>query len=189
MRRVFLFGLVLLEPAGSAQSQFLSWGVEAGVPLNDAVNGFSSSTGTVSTNTGRWTLGPTVQLHLPLRLSIEVDALYRSESYQEMTGQHLLPNASINNWQFPFLGKYDLRGGLLRPFVDAGVTFRYLSGSGIGNPSSAGFTIGGGLTLKVLILRLSPELRYTRWNSATVLNPAFANQSQNQADFLVGFTY
>lgn len=188
MRKVFLWGLMLIGTAWPGHSQFLSWGLEAGVPLNDAVDGVAGASGTVLTNTERWTIGPTVQVHLPLRFSVEVDLLYRGESYTA-AGEHVLQSSSIDNWQVPILAKYELHGGLLRPFVDAGVSYRNLSGSGISGSNSAGLTLGGGLTLKLLFLRLSPEIRYTRWNSSNVLNSAYATQSQNQADFLVGFTF
>lgn len=189
MRRLFLVGLTLIGAAWPGHSQLLSFGVEAGIPLNDAVNGISSGSGIVTSNTDRWTIGPTLQLHLPFRLSAEVDALYRSEGYS-ITSPNLASSFSINNWQFPILAKYDLNGGLLRPFVDAGITYRHLSGDGsISNSSSAGFTIGGGLTLKLLFIRLSPEIRYTRWNNSPVFNTGLATQSQDQTDFLVGFTF
>ncbi len=188
MRKVLLFGALFLGSVVPGCSQFVSFGLKAGLPLNDAVNGISSGPGLVTTDTERWLLGPTGEIHLPFRLSFEVDALYRRESYAVTSG--VTGNYSIDNWQFPFLGKYELHGGLLRPFVDAGVTYRHLSGgSMIRNPNNAGFTIGGGLALKLLFLRFAPEIRYTRWGSSNVLDGVYATQSQNQADFLVGFSF
>jgi hypothetical protein len=189
MRKIFLLGVFLLSIVCPGYSQFLSWGIEGGLPLNDAVNVVNNGVGTVTASTDRWIVGPTVQLGLPFRLSVEVDALYRSEGFNVSSPGSLFSN-SVNNWQFPFLARYDLHGGVIRPFVDAGVTYRHLSGAtDILHPDGAGFTIGGGISLKLLFLRLSPEIRYTRWNNADVLNSTYATQSQNQADFLVGFTF
>jgi len=52
------------------------------------------------------------------------------------------------------------------------------------NRNTGGFAVGGGVTLKVLHLRLSPEIRCTRW-----ANSSFVGAAQNPADLLVGFTW
>lgn len=198
MRKVLLFGIMFLGVVAPGYSQLVSFGIKAGVPLNDALNGYSNSSGNVLTTTDRWLVGPTAEVHLPFRLSFEVDALYRREGYSVASnsgfssGQGFLaPNSSysLNNWQFPFLAKYDLRGEVLRPFVDGGVTYRHLSGNSfINNADNAGITVGAGLTVKAFFLRLSPEIRYTHWGTTDVAAP-FVTRSQNQADFLVGFTF
>lgn len=169
-----------------AYSQLFSVGVKAGVPLTDGLNGQSYSSTNVTTSTQRWIVGPTAEIHLPFRLSFEVDALYRRENFT--TTQFLTSFAgTVNDWQVPFLGKYELHGGLLRPFVDAGVTYRNLSGSVPAN--NAGFTIGGGITAKLLFLRLSPEFRYTHWGDKSNGAGPFIAGGGNQGDFLVGFTF
>jgi len=43
-------------------------------------------------DTGRWLVGPTVELHLPFRLSFEVDGLYRQDKFQLQTSQSAPPN-------------------------------------------------------------------------------------------------
>jgi hypothetical protein len=203
MYKHILYWTWFLGAVAPGYSQALSIGVKAGVPLNEALRGYSSSAGSVSTNTGRWLVGPTVELHFPFRLSFEVDALYRRESYlvssisgSGMTNQwfYVSPTistakSSLSSWQFPFLAKYDLHTGLLQPFVDAGVTYQHLSGSSpINNPNLAGATIGVGVTIKLLLFRLSPELRYTRWGSKGVDAP-YVTSSQNQTDVMIGFTF
>ena len=209
MRFALVLGLLLCGVA-PAFSQLVAVGVKAGVPLTDALSTINNGFGTATTSTGRWLIGPTAEVHLPFRLSFEVDALYRQESYTVGTtssasipagsqltstfssGPNLFSSThySVGDWQIPFLGKYELHGGLLRPFVDAGVTYRHVSGSSYFlQPNSAGFTIGGGLTVKFLFLRLSPELRYTRWGNKQANNGELVTGSGNQADFLVGFTF
>lgn len=210
MYKVLSSCILLFTAVAPGYSQLLSFGLKAGAPLNNAVQGNSSGGASVSTNTERWLVGPTAELHLPFRLSVEVDALYRRESYlvssvSSVSGSpvisewfYVAPTAttttttiknSLNNWQFPFLAKYDLRGGLIRHFADGGITFRHLSGSGpINNPNTAGVTIGGGLTLKLSFLRLSPEIRYTRWGNNNLYAPSVTS-SPNQTDLLVGFVF
>ena len=202
-----IFACLFLGSVIPSYSQLLSIGIKGGVPLNDALRGYSSNGGSISTGTERWLVGPTVELHLPFRLSIEVDALYRRQSYQVSTTStsgtatvsqwfNVAPTTittnfsrSLNDLQFPFLAKYDLHGGFIRPFIDGGVTYRHLSGGGvINNPNMVGVTVGGGLSLKFLSLRLSPELRYTRWGNNNVYAP-YVTGSQNQADVLVGFVF
>lgn len=95
---------------------------------------------------------------------------------------------AVNDWQFPFLGKYEFHGGPIRPFVDAGFTFRHVSDAT--NPSTGGVTVGGGITVKLLSLRLSPEIRDTHWPTpAFDLGSGVLKSTSNQVDFLVGFSF
>ena len=61
-----------------------------------------------------------------------------------------------------------------------------------GNPSkntTTGFVVGGGLDIHLLILHISPELRYTRWGAKHFLDPNGGfSSNQNQAEFLLGIT-
>ncbi len=80
---------------------------------------------------------------------------------------------------------------MVHPFVDAGPVYRHVSGGNNSYPpanaNSGGFAIGGGINVKFLILRISPEIRYTHWGQ-TAFN-SFSVSTNNQADFLVGFTF
>lgn len=186
MRKTLLITLFLVGLAIPGYSQLFSVGVKAGIPLNESPIGTYPG---VSSETQRWLVGPTAEIHLPFRLSFEVDALYRQQKFlytDRYSGVSYNPE-TFNDWQFPFLAKYDLRGGLFRPFVDAGLSYRHISGF-VQNPNTAGFTIGGGVSLKLLFLRISPEFRYTRWAGKPTLDN-FATTPQNQGDFMVGFTF
>lgn len=60
----------------------------------------------------------------------------------------------------------------------------------IGDPNTAGISVGGGLTAKFLFLRLSPEFRYTRFPAEVFgTNFNYIHSTSNQVDFLVGFTF
>ncbi len=188
MRLSLLCGLLLVSVV-PAYSQLFSVGVKAGVPLTDGLTSQNYKSTDTTTSTERWLLGPTLEIHLPFRLSFEVDALYRRDNYT-VTQAFTRFGQSVNDWQVPFLGKYELHGGFLRPFVDAGVTYRNFSGSvGAIQANSAGFTIGGGITAKLLFVRLSPEFRYTHWGNPASNGGALVSGSGNQGDFLVGFTF
>jgi hypothetical protein len=111
-------------------------------------------------------------------------------------------------------------GKIARPYVSGGYAPRVISGSGtveniccftpVPSPTappvtrtvtpystnydaSQGVVVGGGLELKAGPLRVSPELRYTRWNNNALstlnIHGSFAQSAQNQAEVLVGITW
>jgi len=56
--------------------------------------------------------------------------------------------------------------------------------------SNHGFVIGGGVDIKLLLLRVSPEIRYTRWGQDAAVNSfPGAISNVNQAEFLVGLSF
>lgn len=182
-------------------AQPVSFGVEGGVPITDAFNTFKGLTASYATNTHRYLVGPAFQLHLPLRFTVEADALYKRLGYQynattEATAVTTITTASTvaNSWEFPVLAKYEITPGPIRPFVDGGISFRHISGikqvrqvvtipaSVVGvttltNPpefnkaTDEGLVFGGGIAFKLGRLRIGPELRYTRWGSENFRDP------------------
>lgn len=218
MIRVFL----LLAVTIPAFAQGFSVGVKAGVPLTDAFHAVSGNFRDIPSyfsNPPRYTLGPTVELRLPLRLSIELDALYKRLNYNSNTdgGAHgfQLAGTTGNSWEFPLLLKHRLSGGPIRPYLAGGVTFDRLSGfrqlvrgftgGGLGVVTTSqaptelkddfrtGVVLGGGLEVRALFLRLSPEIRYTRWGRDTFRDTcclgSMLRSNPNQAEFLLGITF
>lgn len=199
MRNLLRFApaLFLLGPL-PANAQFFSLGVKAGVPLTDAYSDGTSNTAFTKAYNRRYIVGPTAEVHLPFHLSLEGDALYRRNGFDygvpAIRGTNKI---AINDWQLSFLGKYEAGSGPIRPFIDAGVTYRHISLSystpfgptDADNPNSGGFTIGGGITLKLLFVRLSPEIRYTHWPTSPFEVTRAVSSGTNQTDFLVGFTF
>ena len=174
---IFAFGLSAL-PAGA---QFLSVGVKAGIPLNDAFERVANNTLFTST-TNRYIIGPQVELRLPFHLGVEGDALYR---------HYVVDGQGASEWQFPILLKYHFKGvALVHPFIDAGPVFNHVSDipNFTSNPSSAGFAIGGGLDFRALIIHITPEFRYVHIADRNYSASSF-HSNQNQAQFLVGFTF
>ena len=177
-RLVALLAVALGLSSVPAGAQFLSVGLKAGVPLNDAF----SNDGFPGSDTKRYIIGPEVEVRLPFRLGVEFDALYRRYS---------VSGTSASEWQFPILLKYHFKGvPLVHPFVDGGPVFNHVSDIGFAtrNLSSAGFALGAGLDFRVLLLHITPEFRYVRMADANYGYLNF-NQNQNQAQFLVGFTF
>jgi opacity protein-like surface antigen len=192
--------LLLFCFIASAYSQLVSFGVKGGIPLSDPLNTSSGGSGGVTHGVRRYVIGVTGELHLPFGFSVEVDALYRRVGFDTFGTSFgsILPGLPANSrstgsdWQFPFLAKYSFRGPVIHPFIDAGVTLRRLDFSNVNlsDPNSAGFTLGGGIELRLLIVRLSPEIRYTHFGTdAFGPNFNFVRSSSNQTDFLVGLTF
>ncbi len=206
-----LFSLLLLLTA-AAFAQPFSYGVKGGLPMND----FISVTQGASTSTNHYLFGPTAEVRLPFGLGVEFDILYRRFNYNSsgplasLVGTYA--NATTANaWEFPLLAKYRFKGKVVHPFVDAGVSWDKLSGltqtatsvikavTTTGTTSSPlelsksttrGFVMGGGIDVKVLILHVSPEVRFTRWGDKHFIDPAgLFHSNLSQAEFLVGFTF
>ena len=58
------------------------------------------------------------------------------------------------------------------------------------NDTTRGFVLGAGLDVKVLLIHISPEVRFTRWGAKHFVDPnGLLNSKQNQAEFLVGITF
>ena len=205
--------LLALSSATSTYAQVLSFGVKGGEPLLDAYQNHPSGD-----YQRRYIVGPTAEIHLPFHLSFEVDALYRRSGTASTNityafggppspAVEVVQRSRVNDWQIPFLAKWEHGSGPIRPFIDAGVTYRHVSGTSTAEyfspfgstsqtaaatttPNSDGFTFGGGVTLKLLVVRVSPEFRYTRWHSPPLVGIFLAsNMNANQADLLVGFTF
>jgi len=216
MRLPYLLSGLLLS-AGPAFCQPFSFGLRGGVPMTDFLSTVRSGNFNFTSNTNRYIVGPTAELRLPFGFGLEADILYRHFSYTGSGGitgitTTLLSSSTTSNaWEFPLLAKYRLPGKVIHPYVAGGVAWDTLSGltqavtrtvAGItsktttsnppelGNSTSRGFVLGAGISVKVLVIHISPELRYTRWGAKHFLDPnGGLSSNQNQAEFLVGFTF
>lgn len=179
MRKIFILGLLSF---GSVSAQSISFGVLGGAPFTDAVN-----SGVLAYQSTNFVVGPAFQVNLPLSLRIEADGLYRPVKFQIAVpfGQ---AGVSGSQWQFPFLLQYRFGTPVVKPFVEAGVSFDHLANiSNAANTLSiqqngASLVLGGGVDVKIPFIRLSGELRYSREGTAEF--PGISNL--NQAEVLVG---
>jgi hypothetical protein len=132
MRR--LFALIPLLALGLHAQRF-SVGVKAGAPVTamfhtsdawDLERSFSK--------TKRYTVGPSVELRLPLRLAVAGDVLYTRLNYGTFVDTSSVSSGprvysqstAASRWEFPVLVKY--RVPFLHLFVAAGPTFNHVSG-------------------------------------------------------------
>jgi opacity protein-like surface antigen len=210
MRPLFL----LLFGAVSAWAQLFSYGVKAGVPLTEFLNTAESQQFAYNSSTNRYIVGPTAELHLPFGLGVEFDILYRRFDYNgSATLMNSVSNSrtTANAWEFPLLAKYRIPMKVVHPYVDAGVAWDKLSGltqtitstfvaltttTTTSNPpelnttATRGFVMGGGVSVKVLKIQVSPEIRFTRWGAQHFIDPGgLLHSNLNQGEFLVGITF
>ena len=197
MRR-FIFLLACSLASGYSAERIFSFGIKGGVPLTDAfsdhtIAGVDTVTHTFSASKN-YVIGPMVELNLPFGFSVEADALYRPLNLG--TDLTVVPQpvrhsvTDINSWEFPILGKYHfLHTPIVKPYVEAGPIFRHVGSQG--SPlSNSGFALGGGIDLKLPLVRITPELRYSRWGGDATIPGFLAAPSQlNQAEFLIGLSF
>ncbi len=201
MRLVFVWLLL----SGSAFAQF-AFGVKGGAPLTDFFHAVDNPQATFKSTATNFILGPTVELHFPAGFGVEFDALYRRFHYDTTSNLvDIVANGrAANTWEFPLLAKYKVPGVILRPFLDAGFAFNHWSGvrqleqvsGALGlaktdvSGTNKGVVLGAGLELNLHLIRVSPEIRYTRWGASNLGTLADVLRSgQNQAEVLIGITF
>ena len=150
-------------------------------------------------------VGPTIEVHFPFGFGVEFDALYRKFHYDASSNlvDAVVNGKAANAWEFPILLKYRVPGVIVRPFLDAGFAFDHWSGVSqvIQTPSSLltntnvsgtnkGVVLGAGLEFNLHLIRVSPEIRYTRWGATNLADfGGVLRSNQNQAEVLIGLTF
>ena len=202
-------GVILLMAAATVFGQGLSFGVKGGVPLTDAVDVLNPDR--YFSNKAPAVIGPVVELGLFAGLSAEANLLYRRVEYTSVPEEppETIIRTSGQSWEIPVLAKFRMPGALVRPFFSAGLSYRrlarfkerVLTGGLAGtvevseppelkDRSTGGATVGGGMELSLPLIRVSAELRYTRWGSSSIKSAVTGLATQlNQADFLLGILF
>jgi opacity protein-like surface antigen len=169
----------------SAWGQPFGAGIKLGTTLTDALA--SAHSGFTLPGSNHLIVGPYVEVRLPAGFSVEADALYESAIFNSVyTGG--------STWQFPVVAKYKLLTGPVRPYVEGGVSFSHITDlaeiPALSHSSNFGIVLGAGLEVKLLVLRISPEIRYNGWTLQSIQDPAgFFHSNRNQAMFQVGFGF
>jgi hypothetical protein len=177
----------------------VSIGVKAGIPVTDAFSHTQIGTGQVlHSSSANYILGPSIELRLPYRTSVEFDALYRPLSFQTSTatvvnGAPVLSRSStdLSTWEFPLMFKYHLlTERAVKPYVEVGPSFR-TGARQLSYLSSSGITVGVGAGFHVPLVRLSPEFRYTHWagDGSHTATTAPLSSRLDQVEFLFGISF
>lgn len=145
-------------------------------------------------------IGPTIELRVPVAgLAVEADALYRplNLTVQQTTATFTLPGAfllgspplstNVDSWEFPILAKYRFSVPHLKPYLEAGPSFRIVAGSLGKHTSHAGVSAGVGVEARLWRFSFAPEIRYTHWGSDSgYSNAGHPASTPNQVEFLLG---
>jgi len=148
----------------------------------------SSPAAPVTSGARSFIFGPTLEVRLPHRLSLEVDALNRPIS---IATEGVYPDGTRFRWRygpttwvFPLLAKYRFPVRGLEPFIALGPSFRLCQS--LPDSSPYGFAAAAGLETRVGRMRITPAIRYTHWAPD---RPPFRGPFRNQAEALVGFSF
>jgi len=192
-------------------AQALSVGaIGGGMATNDLTGAGAASV------SRRYVAGPALEIGLPFRFGVEVDALYRREGYQTAFSSFaysVVSGERANSWDFPMLLKYYLPFAAIHPFIEGGYVPRVIHGSVVSDavsffptpspferlttstswPVSHGFVAGGGVQFGIGRLRLSPTFRYTHWDNAAIVGsygdgPSWES-NQSQMDVVLGIAW
>ena len=133
-------------------------------------------------------VGPALEAALVKNFFLEVDAFYHPI---EVSTRTVLSNGEVvdsfsgtegRTFEFPVLGKYKFGAGRVKPFVEAGPSFRLLTE----NSSLFGISAGTGLEVRLRSLKIAPVLRLTHWGPQGGHSPSTAI-IPNQVEFSAGF--
>ena len=209
--------ILLIVCMASASAQPIGFGLKVGAPFTQAFNTGASGSTSYTSDTKRYVVGPQVELRLPAGLGIELDALYTKLNFSSVGGdgqfrsergnrRHRMGISTTLEIQ---IGGASAGLAAVRPFVDTGASFRRLTGisqvrnfitgntqetsspAELQDKNSTGFVIGGGVEIRALFIRISPEVRFTRWGTSN-FREGISNlleTNRNQAQFLVGISF
>jgi hypothetical protein len=176
----------LVLAAALCPAQSIGVGVKGGLPLSDFLAA-ESKTGALTNVVrarGDYLIGPMFDLRLPANLGIELDLLYRRWTPESVAGA-----GAQSALEFPLIGKFRFPTAVARPYIAAGANFqrlgdvaKFVTGNTV-ESNRRGIIAGGGIEFKALLIRIAPELRWTRWNATGPV------RSSNQVDFLIGLTF
>jgi hypothetical protein len=176
----------LLLTAAIACAQPFGAGLKIGAPFTDAASLVQGASPDAGVSTNHYIVGPYGEVRLPGGFAVEVDALYRSFSYSYKG----IPGSN-GNWEFPVMAKYKLLKGPVKPYIEGGLLLSHLTGSDINitHASNYGITVGAGLEIKALVLRITPEIRYDGFFFHDFSSNSFVQTNRNQAMVLVGIGF
>lgn len=150
----FLLMAALLAPMGMAQLPF-GFGFKGG-----AVRAQGASPAITG--------GPYLEVKIPFLISVESGVLFKRYDYA---------GRSQTAYEIPILLKKRIGPFPIQPFLSGGATIRNAQ------RTDTGFTVGAGVTFNALLIKVEPEVRYTRYPGGTL------PRSQNQTELLVGFRF
>lgn len=176
----------------------IGFGLKVGSRLTD----FTENTHDLTKQDHVYTIGPYAELSLPVGFSLEADLLYKKSGAtlnNIVNGTTSITRQfNFDSFDLPILAKkrFGEKGIFFRPFIEGGLANRYSTGlpgsNSIGNPLGTsthggwqeGLVLGGGVEFKVLVLKVTGELRWTRFGN--ISSSTIPKLNANQAELLLG---
>lgn len=189
---------LLVATSCSLFAQPIGAGLKIGVPLQDAFDIAGEPNRDYFSDKQQYIVGGSLEVRLPLSIAVEGNALYTKFNFNTRNLVSAVTGGTSNAWEFPILVKYRFAGmGPLRPYVGGGPTFRRIQdvlqvgSSQVKDSTSKGVVLGAGLEVKLLFLRLSPEVRFSRWGGQSFRDATnlLFEANRNQGQFLVGISF
>jgi hypothetical protein len=210
--RTTIIAALLVSAAGAALAQPIGGGVKIGRPLSDAFT--LEGAGFRASNPG-YTVGPFMEVRFPPNLALEFAALYEKLEFEFDFGrpglERQVSTTTASSWQFPLVLKYRFGRRRVRPFIEGGVAAYYIAnveetGEVIsqlpsevrtafrraGNSfANGGGVMGGGVEIKLGLLRIAPEVRFTRWavDQSVGTDAVSLRLNQSRTHFLLGLSF
>jgi hypothetical protein len=209
-----------LAGAAILPAQDLKFGVKAGFPFTDSLDTEPTATIRYDGLDKRFGIGPTVEYWYNRRIGVALDLLYRRIGFDSIRAvgtpqvQLVTSKTRGNSWEIPIQAKthfWDNKWNNLRPFVGAGLSFRFFTGVEeerqqfvdglpatiivkdppiLENSWTPGFVFGGGVEVGEERFQFRPELRYTIWGRNQFQAPLGDLEStQNQFELLISFVF
>ena len=182
---------------GRVLGSHVSVGVVAGATLTPNFSTVQESFGdfgtVYSSGPRNFLVGPMVEIALPKGLFVELDAIHTPVSSHlqgNFDGGAFSSATTVTTWNLPLLGKYKFKVRGVRPFIEAGPSFR--DASAVRWASPHGVTAGVGVETHFRRLKIAPAVRYTYWgpNSPGLDQPYLTFVPiRNQVELLGGFFF
>jgi hypothetical protein len=201
-----MYGRTLLAIAATAMGIVELPSALSGQNLSVGIIGGSSLTGAAQDVTSSYLIGPSIRVWSPSKdwivgamvefrfrsyFSLELDGMFRE---LHVTWAGVMPDGTLNSvspspvvtWEFPVLAKYRFGSGRLKPFFEAGPSFR-TTGNLNFYPSHYGGAAGLGVETHWKRLNFAPVVRYTRW-ARERNDGGFGHMQAHQLEFLLGIS-
>lgn len=115
--------------------------------------------------------------------AVEANVLYHPLILSEMA------RATVLTWEIPVLAKYRFRREGWRPFVAVGPSFRVSGNHNSTNPSTPGFTAGGGVEFHHWRMAFAPTLRFVHWAKDDPAENSPASTNRNHVQILLSISF
>jgi hypothetical protein len=138
--------------------------------------------------------GGMAEIRLPFHLSVEVNTIYHE---LEFTRAGIASNGALTSvspapvvtWEFPVLAKFRFSRPRVKPFIEAGPTFRTAGNLNGASPSHYGASAGIGVESPLWKLRVAPQIRYSHWARDQDVTYFAPSTVRDQADFLLSISF